>query len=125
MGGRGACYVPGRSRSVTSGAHKPWGIMGWPIVKAVALERFWEGGASCQNRSETVGPPTYGAYRLQGLQSYSLRRQTMEPRIRPDIKTTTFAPSVNMTSRRSLAPSPTSQSQGSGYPATHHPIGPG
>ena len=58
-------------------------------------------------------------------QSYSLRRQTMEPRIRPEIKTTTFAPSVHMTSRRSLAPSPTTQSQGSGYPATHHPISPG
>ena len=86
MGGRGAYYVPGRSRSVTSGAHKPWGIMGWPIVKAVALERFWEGGASCQNRSETVGPPrayrafrlrgpTDGAYRLQGLHSPYVAKQ--------------------------------------------------
>ena len=74
MGGRGAYYVPGRSRSVTSGAHKPWGIMGWPIVKAVALERFWEGGASCQNRSETVGPPrAYRAYRLRGPTAYGLR----------------------------------------------------
>ena len=71
MGGRGACYVPEKSRSVTSGAHKPWGIMGWHIVKAVALERFWEGGASCQNRSETVGPPrAYRAYRLRGPTAY-------------------------------------------------------
>ena len=43
MGWRGACYVPGKSRSLTSGAHKPWDIMGWPIVNAVAWNVFGKG----------------------------------------------------------------------------------
>ena len=85
---------------------------------------------NCWTSKGLPGLPPTRAYGLRlteptAYRAYSLRRQTMEPRIRPEIKTTTFAPSVNMTSRRSLAPSPTSQSQGSGYPATHHPIGPG
>ena len=89
MGWRGACYVPGKSRSLTSGAHKPWDIMGWPIVNAVAWNVFGKGDR--------------------------LRRQTIDPRVRPEIKTTTFAPSVHMTLKRSLEPSPMFEFEDSGY----------
>ena len=43
MGWRGACYVPGKSRSLTYGAHKPWDIMGLPIAHAVAWNVFGKG----------------------------------------------------------------------------------
>ena len=55
------------------GAHKLWGIMGWPVVIAVALEHFGSLASGAHTPWGIMGWPTYlcvlasGAHKLRGI----------------------------------------------------------